>query len=219
MVTAQVTITREQLLSITQPAQFIGIDWETYEAIADELGESRPVVLTFQKGILTLMPLSEIHELLKTILHDFVRFAGLSSGINIVATGSATLRSRTKSIGVEPDLSYYVTKAGSHRVSRFVGAEPTEVPDIVIEIDISHRSDDKFSIYAELGVPEFWLYNGEVLLMHSLAESGQYSRIGQSREVPILRDSVLTEFLNRAYREEEQVVLLREFQEWLQASK
>lgn len=210
MVTAEFTVTKDQLLRITHPVQYIGIDWDTYLAISAELGENRPLILTFEKGILTIMPLSELHELLRTILHDFIRIAALSLNTNIRSIGSATMRSRKKMIGVEPDLSYYVTNAATHRVKDFVSSETSEVPDLVVEIDITHRSDDKFSLYAEMGIPEFWLYDGESLRMYRLTGDG-YELLRQSKELASLDDTLLTEFLSRAQSGEKEGDLIREF--------
>lgn len=217
MVTAEFTVTKDQLLRIIHPVQYIGIDWETYLAISAELGENRPLILTFEKGILTIMPLSELHELLRTILHDFIRIAALSLNANIRSIGSATMRSRKKMIGVEPDLSYYVTNAGTHRVKDFVGAETSDVPDLVVEIDITHRSDDKFSLYGELGILEFWLYDGESLRMYRLGDDG-YEPIRRSQELGSLDDNFLTEFLVRAQSGEKEGDLIRDFTDRLSAS-
>lgn len=210
MVTAEFTVTKDQLLRITHPVQYLGIDWDTYLAISEELGENRPLILTFEKGILTIMPLSELHELLRTILHDFIRIAALATNTNIRSIGSATMRSRKKLIGVEPDLSYYVTNAATHRVKSFVGSETYDPPDLVVEIDITHRSDDKFSLYSELGVPEFWLYDGEDLRMYRLSGDG-YESVGQSVELANLDDRILSEFLRRAQNGEEEGDLIRDF--------
>ena len=35
-------------------------------------------------------------------------------------------------------------------------------PDIVVEVDITHTDIDKNRLYASLGVPEFWRFDGDV---------------------------------------------------------
>src|SRR6185369_11610553 len=103
MVTAEITISKEQLLSFTRPMQFIGIDWETYEEISEELlGSHLP--LTFDNGTLTVMPLTELHELLTAFLHNFVTFTGMFLRTSIIPTGQATLRKKSKKLASEPDL-------------------------------------------------------------------------------------------------------------------
>lgn len=218
MITAEITFSRNDLLGLQNPMSLVGIDWETYEEISEELGESTSLHLTFNKGTLTIMPVTEIHELLTNLLHDFIRFAGLALRRNVIATGKATLRSKRRSYGVEPDLSYFVSKAADHQIKNYVPNELESPPDIVCEIDVYHPSDDKFDIYSEFGVSEFWQHDGERLKIFKLQENGEYSEIEQSEQIPILTGAILTEFLRRGQKEE-QLTVLSEFQDWLQANK
>lgn len=125
------------------------------------------------------------------------------------------MRSESKLIGVEPDLSYFVSKAGLHRVKNYVENEILLPPDIVVEIDISHRSDDKFFIYSELGIAEFWRYVDKELKIFILQDDGTYSEGARSEQLSVLTSQILTNFLNRG-EEEEQFKILNDFQNWLQ---
>jgi Uma2 family endonuclease len=164
------------------------------------------------------MPITELHEFLTGLLHDFIRFAGLALRINVIATGKATMRLESKGYGVEPDLSFFVSKAAVHRVKDYVPNELEMPPDIVVEIDVHHPSDDKFEIYGEFGVSEFWQYDGERLKIFKLRENREYREIERSEELPILSSAVLTEFLGRGQKEE-QFRVLTDFQNWLQENK
>lgn len=218
MVTAEVTFTREALVSLKHPMQYVGIDWHTYEEISEEIGESSPIHLTYNNGVLTIMPVTELHELLTGLLHDFVRLAGLALRMNVIATGKATMRSERRNYGVEPDLSFFVSKADIHQTKDYVPKEIELAPDIVGEIDVHHPSDDKFEIYAEFGVSEFWQYNGKKLKIFKLQTNNEYKEIERSEELPILTSEVLTEFLKRG-QTEQQFTVLSDFQDWLQANK
>jgi len=214
MVTAEVTISREQLLSLNHPMELVGIDWQTYEDISEELGESRAVQLIYRKGFLTIMPVTEIHELLIVLLERMIGFVSVATRTNIIPTGKATLRSKRRDYGVEPDLSYFVSKADIHQIKNYVPKELELAPDIVGEIDIHHPSDDKFEIYAEFGISEFWQYNGEKLKIFKLQSNNKYAEIERSEEIPILTSAVLTEFLKRG-QTEQQFTVLSDFQNWL----
>jgi Uma2 family endonuclease len=216
MITAEVTISREQLLHLKHPMQYIGIDWQTYEDISEELGTSRAVELLYKKGVLTIMPVTELHEFLTDLLHDFIRFAGFALRINVISTGKATMRSARRSYGVEPDASYFISKSDIHQTKTYIPKEIELAPDIVCEIDIYHASDDKFEIYSEFGVSEFWLYDGEILKIFKLQEMGEYAEIERSEEIPILTSAILTEFLKRG-QTEQQFTVLSDFQTWLQS--
>ncbi len=214
MITAEVTFSREKLLSLKHPMEYVGIDWQTYEDISAEIGESRAIQLTYKKGFLTIMPVSEIHELLIVLLERMIGFVSVATRTNIIPTGKATLRSKRRNYGVEPNLSYFVSKSEIHRIKNYVPNELELAPDIVGEIDIYHASDDKFEIYSEFGISEFWQYNGERLKIFKLQTDGEYAEIERSEEIPILTSAILTEFLKRG-QTEEQFTVLSDFQNWL----
>ena len=215
MVTTEIKVSKQDLLNIKTPMTLIGLDWQAYEDISEELGDSSLLHLTFNKGFLTFMPVTELHELLTSLLHNFITFAGMVLRVNIVPTGKATIRSKRRSYGVEPDLSYFVSKSDIHQIKSYVPKEVEISPDIVCEIDVYHLSDDKFEIYSEFGVSEFWLFNGEVLKIFKLQDTGEYLEVKQSQELPILNADILSEFLHRG-QTQPQFEVLSDFQNWLQ---
>ncbi|HMS40461.1 MAG TPA: Uma2 family endonuclease [Pyrinomonadaceae bacterium] len=216
MVTAEITFSREQLLGLNHPIEWVGVNWQTYEDISEELGESTSFHLTYNKGVLTIMPVTELHETLIILLERFITLVSLVTQKNIIPTGKATLRSKRRDYGVEPDLSYFVSKSDIHQLKNYVPKELELAPDIVGEIDIHHPSDDKFEIYAEFGVSEFWQYNGERFKIFKLQSNSEYAEIERSEEIPILTSAVLTEFLKRG-QTEQQFTVLSDFQNWLNA--
>lgn len=198
--------------------QYIGIDWNTYEQISEELGESTSLHLFYEKGSLTIMPVTELHELLTSLLHNFITFAGMNLKLDVIPTGKATLRSKRREYGVEPDLSFFVSKSDIHQTKDYVPKEIELAPDIVCEIDVHHPSDDKFEIYSEFSVAEFWQCGDEKLKIFKLNENGKYSEIEKSEELPILTSAILTEYLKRG-QNEQQFKVLSDFQKWLQENK
>jgi len=52
-------------------------------------------------------------------------------------------------------------------------------PDLIIEVDITSPSLNKFPIYAALGVPEIWRYGGQIMTIFRL-EGGGYVEAGES---------------------------------------
>jgi Uma2 family endonuclease len=219
MVTAEITISKEDLLGLRNPMTLIGVDWEIYEEVSEELGETTSLHLTFNKGSLTFMPVTELHEFLTSLLHNFITFAGIALRKNVVPTGKATMRSKTKQYGVEPDLSFFISKADVHIIKSFVPNELQTAPDIVCEIDVHHPSDDKFEIYAQFGVAEFWQYDGIKLSIYKLQPSGEYKEIERSEELPVLTSEILSVFLKRGQDEAQFTNVLSDFQDWLQNNK
>jgi Uma2 family endonuclease len=135
--------------------------------------------------------------------------------INIRFFGSATMRTKKKKKGNEPDACFYVQSAPAigNRIQIDFAVDPP--PDVVVEVDIHHDSRDKFAIYAALGVPEIWRYGGEELTIHFLQED-QYVEVERSLALPMLSSSALTDFLARIPKDGESQTLVA-FDEWLQS--
>ena len=218
MITAEVTFSRNELLSLKHPMEYVGIDCQTYEDISVELGEPTSLHLTYSKGVLTIMPVTELHEMLIALLERMIGLVSLATRTEIIPTGKATLRSERRGYGVEPDLSFFVSKSDIHQIKNYVPKELELAPDVVCEIDTHHPSDDKFEIYAEFGISEFWQYTGEKLKIFKLQTGSEYEEIERSEELPILTSAILSEFLERG-RTEQQYTVLSDFQNWLQENK
>ncbi len=70
----------------------------------------------------------------------------------------------------EPDTSFYVQNAARMIGKRRIDLETDPPPDVVVEIDVSNESLSKFPIYAALGMPEIWLYDGQEARFYQLSE-------------------------------------------------
>src|SRR5436309_8269419 len=79
------------------------------------------------------------------------------------------------------------------RNKKNINMEIDPPPDLVIEVDLTSDSLNKFPLYSPLGVPEVWRY--EDILEIWLLEQGQYVRHPSSTAVPILTDEVVSELL------------------------
>jgi Uma2 family endonuclease len=114
--------------------------------------------------------------------------------------------------GVEPDGCFYVQNAAriiGHRID--LKTDPP--PDIVIEVDISHESTSKLAIYAGMGVPELWRYDGRRVHIYQLLEQ-RYVEVAASNTFPMITNEVLLRFLEQN-KLEGQTAVLRSFREWL----
>jgi Uma2 family endonuclease len=88
-------------------------------------------------------------------------------------------------------------------------------PDFIVEIDIASTSRDKFPIYADLGVPEVWLYNGAKLAIFKL-DNGRYVEIGDSAALPRAASADLTALL-KLRKSSGRTSWLREVRAWARA--
>jgi Uma2 family endonuclease len=71
-------------------------------------------------------------------------------------------------------------------------------PDLVIEIDITHPSLDKFPIYAALGIPEVWRYAEQKCLIYRQYANG-YAVEDSSTVLPGVTSHQLTHLVARGY--------------------
>ena len=56
-------------------------------------------------------------------------------------------------------------------------------PDLVVEIDVTSSSQSRLQVYADLGVTEVWIYNGDSLAVQQL-ENGIYMASQESQFFP-----------------------------------
>jgi Uma2 family endonuclease len=93
-------------------------------------------------------------------------------------------------------------------------------PNLALEVDITRSSLDRFSIYADLGVPEIWHYDERSLTIYQLRGS-QYLPHNQSLALPLLRAEDITQLLESRFpRNETQAPigensLVKQFRQWL----
>jgi len=206
-------------IKLEQPTVLYGVSWEDYLEYTKATLDNSQYKITYNRRVLKIMGLAPKHENISRILDRLVALTGLFFGKNVVPAGSMTLVSNKLRKGADPDESYYIQNAHLANIKNKLFDDATDTPpDLVVEVDRTHSSDDKFEIYAAFGIKEFWLYSREVLHIFVLTETGEYLEAKQSVALPILRAEVLTEFISRAQKEE-QFKVLSDFQDWLQQNK
>lgn len=191
------------------------IAWDEYEHLLSQMEDFPGHRLSYDSGRLTVVSPNRKHEFYKLFFGRIAQVLAEELRINIEATGATTLRRRSLGQGIEPDESYYVGNAATviDHLEFDSGVDPP--PDVAIEIDITSGSLDKLPIYAALGVPEFWRYDGEAVHFYKLA--GEiYERIQNSLAFPVLADEDLTQCLKRC-KTEGQTAAAAAFRQMLRA--
>ncbi|HSK71570.1 MAG TPA: Uma2 family endonuclease [Pyrinomonadaceae bacterium] len=220
MATIEATFTKEELLSELSPeTPFVlyGANWDSYEEVVQELWGVGSVQVIYNRGILKIMPKSPEHEYYAELVKRIVDRVSFGLHKKVISFGSPTMKKNTLEKGVEPDACFYVSRAAL--VSGSAKIDISEIPpDIVVEIDVYHKSDDKFEIYAAFGVPEFWLYDQKTLRIYRLEKDDKYEETSASLEFPILTSEILTKFLNQS-RQKDQFEILLDFEDWLRKGK
>ncbi|WP_373540316.1 Uma2 family endonuclease [Chamaesiphon sp.] len=148
-----------------------GISWKTYETLLEELSDRR-LRLTYNRGDLEIMAPSPEHELNKRVLGRFIETIAEELEVSIYPLGSTTFKKAELS-GAEPDECFYMRNIAAVQGKKRLDMEEDPAPDLVLEIDITSSSQDRLQVYADLGVAEVWIYDGESLVIQRL-QNGTY---------------------------------------------
>jgi Uma2 family endonuclease len=189
------------------------VSWSTFESLLAET-DHRGTRFTYDRGCLEIMSPSDKHERLKTLLGHVVEMTAVEWNIPIRSGGSTTLKSELKQRGLEPDECYYVANEASVRGCDEIDLMISPPPDLAIEVDISSSSLDQLRIYADLGVPEVWLYDGATLKVYQLRKEGEYTPQPRSPSFPFLPIEEVERFL-ACRNETDETTWIRSFREWV----
>jgi Uma2 family endonuclease len=179
---------------------FRNLDWPAFKQIQTLLAANSRARFTYDQGTLEItMPL-EIHERSARLIELFVRILVMEMGLRIKTMGSTTLDREDLLKSAEPDNGYYIrnyAQVADHEIN--LDLDPA--PDLVVEVDITHTDLNKDALYASMGVPEFWRFNGNTWRILCL-DHGQYLEQAESPTFPIVTKQDLYEFLEIAFRDE-----------------
>jgi Uma2 family endonuclease len=114
--------------------------------------------------------------------------------IDIEGVGSTTFRREDLARGFEPDACYYLTKAEYIRHKDDIDPAVDLPPELVIEIDITSPSLNKFPILASMGVLEVWRFDGTQIDLFRLSE-GKYVKVDESTALPDVTSEVINRLL------------------------
>jgi Uma2 family endonuclease len=198
---------------------FHDVSWDEYEELLEQVGEAPGLRISYDDGSLCVMTISSEHEKYASFINRLMTVICLRLRIDILAFGSSTMRKRKRKKGNEPDGCFYVQTASliGNRIQLDFETDPP--PDIAVEIDVHHDSRSKFPIYAALGVPEIWRYDGQQMTIYHLSrerDEQHYVGADTSLALPMLSAMLLTEVIERMRTEGELSALLA-FDEWLQS--
>ena len=191
------------------------ISWKTYESLRNELTQQGGIRLTYDRGNLEIMTPLAPHEKYKKILGRFVESVSDELNVEICSLGSLTCRREDLARGLEPDQCYYIQNEDVVWDKEQIDLNQDPPPDLVVEIDVTSSSIDRLSLYASLGVPEVWRYNGNRLIIYQL-EAQEYTERDVSPTFPFLSQVEMLRFLELR-RTTKENALIRLFREWVRS--
>jgi Uma2 family endonuclease len=189
------------------------ISWQTYQFLVKDFEQQPGMRLTYDQGLLEIrMPLDP-HETYRKLLGRLVEALTEELEVEIRSLGSRTCDREDLARGLEPDQCYYIQNEQAVWDKEQIDLSKDPLPDLAIEVDITSSSINRLDIYADLGVPEVWRYDGQNLTMYRL-ENKQYQSCSRSIAFSLLTPSDIERFL-KVKKTTKENALIRLFREWV----
>jgi Uma2 family endonuclease len=160
----------------------------------EDLADCSAPRLTYDQGDLEIMSPQAEHEIINDTIKMFLSIVSEELEIEIRGLGSTTFKREDAERGFEADSCFYLQNEPLIRGKERLDLPMDPPPDLVFEVDITSSSLDKDSIFAQLGVPEVWRYDGKTLEILVLS-GNSYERRPASSALPFLTADVVTHFI------------------------
>jgi Uma2 family endonuclease len=194
--------------------QLDDVSWEDYVAISDSLPETAAIHATYDGQHLEIMGISQEHERYGMLIASLVTTLCMETGIDYICGGSLTLRGKLINRGLEPDKCFWMANYPPIIGIRRWEPKSHPPPDLAIEIDITSGSLPREPIYAKLGVPELWRFDGRILTALRLNDDEEYEPTAMSHSFPFLEVSQLVPFVKLTFTQSDSAIN-RKFIHWV----
>jgi Uma2 family endonuclease len=134
-------------------------------------------------------------------------------GVNFRNLGSTTFKRPDLQKGFEPDSCFYIQSAPRIRGKRQIELPQDPPPDLLIEIDVTSSSINRFALFAEAGVPEVWRHDGSRVQIFALVGK-EYVEVEKSIAFSLLTNEVITRFVEDGV-ELERLEWLHRVRDWV----
>ncbi|MEG4805497.1 Uma2 family endonuclease [Microcoleus sp. ARI1-B5] len=189
----------------TQRIVLSNISWQTYESLLAEAGDKRSSRFSYSQGVLEIIMPSDLHETVNCLLKQFVTTLSDELKLKRKGFGSTTLNREDLKQGAEPDSCFYIQNVERIR-GRKINLSNDPPPDLIIEVELTTPSTNRFVIYQNLGVPEIWRYLGEAIQIFQL-QKGEYVICEYSSTFPIVSSEIINQFLQMAETEDDMTII------------
>lgn len=176
---------------------FENVSWEFYSETLRQLDRAgQHARVTYDRGRMEIMTVGRIHEIIKKAICRLIEVYADEAGIGIEGVGNVTCRREDLARGLEPDECYYVTSE-YRGTDNSLDLKNNPPPDLAVEVEVSTGVGPREAIYAELGIPELWRFDGTRVVVMRL-NAGTYRAVEQSQFFPTLDIAEFSEFVVRA---------------------
>jgi Uma2 family endonuclease len=188
------------------------IPWDFYQKLRDEESNWN-VRMSYDSGDLELMSPSQLHEEIDNRFELFMVAIAQALRFEFLALAHTTWKNEAAEKGKEADACFYIANFEQIR-GKTIDLTVDPAPDLAVEVEVSRSSIDSLRIYAALGVPEVWRFDGEELSIHLRQENGTYSDSDRSLALPFLNPEEVVFWMKKAVELKANMEWMRQVQEW-----
>ncbi len=200
-----------------QSVMLQGVQWSTYQALSQDLMREPGSRLIYDQGRLEIMVPLPPHERDKSRLGRIVEIATEELETEILSLGSTTWSREDLQRGLEPNECFYIQYEPQVRGKDRIDLAQDPPPDLAIEVDNASSSLNRLAIYAALGVPEVWRFDGESLVIYCL-EGDRHESVARSRALPPLAQEDILTWMVNSYSQGE-TTWARAVRQWIRAQR
>jgi Uma2 family endonuclease len=197
-----------QLHQLTVPAGnrvvINDVGWQEFEAILEELGESRATRLAYSRESLEIRRLSTHQERKKAIVGDLIKILLEELEMDCECYGSTTFKRRDQA-SIEPDNCFYIQNHAQMIGKRHIDLSLDPPPDLAIEVDSA--SEIQLDAYQAIGVPELWLYEKGKLRINKLLVDDGYVEIDESPTFPTISKHLVAAYFEQGWKSSRSILL------------
>jgi Uma2 family endonuclease len=182
-------VTLMDIANALKPGQCLtvnGVTWDEYWRTVLWRDEYRThsVRLTFDRGELSVMVITNQHERFKRVLDLMIVSWIVGTGGEYVPSGELTHHRDDLERGFEPDDCYYVQNWQKVTGTREIDFKKDPPPDLMIEIEVSRTVVSRLGTIAAFKIPEVWRYDGERITPLAFQPDGTYAEVTASTVLP-----------------------------------
>lgn len=189
------------------------VPWESYRGVGRLLADQN-LRITYHKGTLEIRPLPPEQEERSRFLIRLLEAVFAEMALEVRGFGSAPCQSVRADMGLQPDACWYVAKEGLMAGRDGVDLERDPPPDLALEVDGGGGKVDRLAVYAGLGIPEVWRWDGKQLTLHRLDKQNGYRESQTSQALTGFPGKELQRFFKLS-RDNNKAKVLRDFRVWI----
>lgn len=192
------------------------VSWEDYQRLLDGLDERPRFKMTYNFGELHIMTKTFRHESFANLFGYLILVLAEERDFEFISGGTTTFSSEDTVTGAEGDDCFYFDHLAEVGEKDRLDLTVDPPPNILVEVDVTNPSLNKFPTYATLRVPEIWHFDGTTVKFHHLGEGG-YLEVAYSLRFPFLPAAVLPQFLLIG-KKEGIMKMMKAFRAWVKAN-